>query len=170
MKRYKLGEWNLEELVKDPKNPVFEKQIKYVQTKAKDFEKNKEILDSKITSKNFLKLLHSLEELTEKISILGGYSSLAYAADTQSDEATSLMTRMTMLGASISNQILFFDLWWKRGINEKNAQRLIKDSGELAGYLRHKRLVAKYSLTEPEERIINTLDVTGATALVKLYD
>ena len=170
MKRYKLGEWNLEELVKDPKNPVFEKQIKYVQTKAKDFEKNKEILESKITSKNFLKLLHSLEELTEKISILGGYSSLAYAADTQSDEATSLMTRMTMLGASISNQILFFDLWWKRGINEKNAQRLIKDSGELAGYLRHKRLVAKYSLTEPEERIINTLDVTGVTALVKLYD
>ncbi len=170
MKRYKLGEWNLEELVKDPKNPVFEKQIKYVQTKAKDFEKNKEILASKITSKNFLKLLHSLEELTEKISILGGYSSLAYAADTQSDEATSLMTRMTMLGASISNQILFFDLWWKRGINEKNAQRLIKDSGELAGYLRHKRLVAKYSLTEPEERIINTLDVTGVTALVKLYD
>ncbi|MEE8180694.1 MAG: M3 family oligoendopeptidase [Nitrosopumilaceae archaeon] len=170
MKRYKLGEWNLEELVKDPKNPVFEKQIKYVQTKAKDFEKNKKILESKITSKNFLKLLHSLEELAEKTSILGGYSSLAYAADTQSDEATSLMTRMTMLGASISNQILFFDLWWKRGINEKNAQRLIKDSGELAGYLRHKRLVAKYSLTEPEERIINTLDVTGVTALVKLYD
>ena len=170
MKRYKLGEWNLEELVKDPKNPVFEKQIKYVQTKAKDFEKNKKILESKITSKNFLKLLHSLEELTEKISILGGYSSLAYAADTQSDEATSLMTRMTMLGASISNQILFFDLWWKRGIDEKNAQRLIKDSGELSGYLRHKRLVAKYSLTEPEERIINTLDVTGVTALVKLYD
>ena len=170
MKRYKLGEWNLEELVKDPKNPVFEKQIKYVQTKAKDFEKNKKILESKITSKNFLKLLHSLEELTEKISILGGYSSLSYAADTQSDEATSLMTRMTMLGASISNQILFFDLWWKRGIDEKNAQRLIKDSGELSGYLRHKRLVAKYSLTEPEERIINTLDVTGVTALVKLYD
>ena len=53
---------------------------------------------------------------------------------------------------------------------KKNAQRLIKDSGELSGYLRHKRLVAKYSLTEPEERIINTLDVTGATALVKLYE
>ena len=33
-----------------------------------------------------------------------------------------------------------------------------------------KRILAKYSLSEPEEKIINTLDVTGASALVKLYD
>ena len=37
-------------------------------------------------------------------------------------------------------------------------------------YLSHKRLFAKYALSEPEERIINTLDVTGISALVKLYD
>ena len=30
--------------------------------------------------------------------------------------------------------------------------------------------MAKYSLSEPEEKIINTLDVTGISALVKLYD
>jgi oligoendopeptidase F len=44
------------------------------------------------------------------------------------------------------------------------------DAGNLREYLRHKRLLAKYTLTEPEEKIINTLDVTGSTALVKLYD
>jgi len=170
MTKYKLGKWNLDELVKDPKNPDFEKQIKQVQIKAKNFEKNKKKLRPEILSKDFLNMLHSIEELTEKMSIIGGYSSLAYAADTQSDEATSLMTRTTKLGADISNQILFFDLWWKRGIDEKNAQRLIKNSGGLSDYLRYKRLVAKYSLTEPEERIINILDVTGPTVLVKLYD
>ena len=37
-------------------------------------------------------------------------------------------------------------------------------------YLRHKRLVAKYSLNESEEKIINTLEVTGPSALVKIYD
>ncbi|MFB5604651.1 MAG: M3 family oligoendopeptidase, partial [Candidatus Nitrosomaritimum aestuariumsis] len=41
---------------------------------------------------------------------------------------------------------------------------------ELSEYLNHKRLIAKYSLSEPEEKIINTLDVTGISALVKLYD
>jgi len=170
MTKYKLGKWNLDELVKDPKNPDFEKQIKQVQIKAKNFEKNKKKLRPEINSKDFLNMLHSIEGLSEKMSIIGGYSSLAYAGDTQSDEATSLMTRTTKLGADISNQILFFDLWWKRGIDEKNAQRLIKNSGGLSDYLRYKRLVAKYSLTEPEERIINILDVTGPTVLVKLYD
>ena len=170
MTKYKLGKWNLDELVKDPKNPDFEKQIKQVQIKAKNFEKNKRKLRPEINSKDFLNMLHSIEGLSEKMSIIGGYSSLAYAGDTQSDEATSLMTRTTKLGADISNQILFFDLWWKRGIDEKNAQRLIKNSGGLSDYLRYKRLVAKYSLTEPEERIINILDVTGPTVLVKLYD
>jgi len=170
MTKYKLRKWNLDELVKDPKSPDFEKQINQVQIKAKNFEKNKKKLRPKINSKDFLNMLHSIEELTEKFSVIGGYSSLAYAGDTQSDEATSLMTRTTKLGADISNQILFFDLWWKRGIDEKNAQRLIKNSGGLSDYLRYKRLVAKYSLTEPEERIINILDVTGPTVLVKLYD
>ncbi|HXV66055.1 MAG TPA: M3 family oligoendopeptidase [Nitrosopumilaceae archaeon] len=170
MSIYELGEWNLKGLVANPKSPAFEKQIKLVEQKAKQFEKIKSKLTPKIPSKKFLEILHDLEGLYEKMSIIGGYASLTYSGDTQSDEATSLLTRMTKLGSDISNRTLFFDLWWKRGIDEKNANRLIKDSGELAGYLKYKRLVAKYSLSEPEERIINTLDVTGSTALIKLYD
>jgi len=170
MNKYELGTWNLKGLVANPKSPAFEKQIQLVERKAKQFEKIKSKLNPKISSKKFLEILHELEELDEKMSVIGGYASLTYSEDTQSDEATSLLTRMTKLGSEISNRTLFFDLWWKRGIDEKNAKRLIKDSGELSGYLKYKRLLAKYSLSEPEERIINTLDVTGSTALIKLYD
>ena len=170
MTKYQLGAWDLKGLVSNPKSTAFEKQIKDVEKISKQFEKIKTKLNPKITSKNFLGILHDLEELDEKISVIGGYASLAYSENTQSDEATSLLTRMSKLGSEISNRVLFFDLWWKKGIDEKNAKRLIKDSGELDGYLKYKRLVAKYSLSEPEERIINTLDVTGSTALVKLYD
>jgi len=170
MNKYELGTWNLKGLVANPKSPAFEKQIQLVERKAKQFEKIKSKLNPKISSKKFLEILHELEELDEKMSVIGGYASLTYSGDTQSDEATSLLTRMTKLGSEISNRTLFFDLWWKRGIDEKNAKRLIKDSGELSGYLKYKRLLAKYSLSEPEERIINTLDVTGSTALIKLYD
>ena len=170
MNKYELGTWNLKGLVANPKSPAFEKQIQLVEKKAKQFEKIKSKLNPKISSKKFLEILHELEELDEKMSIIGGFASLTYSGDTQSDEATSLLTRMTKLGSEISNRTLFFDLWWKRGIDEKNAKRLIKHSGELSGYLKYKRLIAKYSLSEPEERIINTLDVTGSTALIKLYD
>jgi len=170
MTEYELGKWDLSNLVKDPKNSAFEKKIKLIQNSSKQFEKIKSKLNPKISTKEFKNILSELEEISEKMSVIGGYASLSYAADTQSDEATSLLTRMTKLGSDISNRVLFFDLWWKKAIDEKNAKRLIKESRDLSRYLKHKRLLAKYSLSEPEERIINTLDVTGATALVKLYD
>jgi oligoendopeptidase F len=167
---YKLGEWDLSEIAKSSKSPEFQKKIKEIQIMSRKFEKIKSKLDPKMPSKQFMKILQELEGISEKMSLIGGYASLSYSANTQSDEATSLMTMMSKLGSDISNQILFFDLWWKNKIDDKNANRLIKDSGELSEYLKHKRLVAKYSLSEPEEKIINTLDVTGISALVKLYD
>jgi len=170
MAEYKLGRWDLSELAKNPKSPEFQKQIKELEKQAEKFEKIKSSLTPKMASKKFLNILHQVEEISEKMSKIGGYASLSYSSDTQSDEATSLMTRMSKLGSEISNKILFFDLWWKIQVDEKNAKRLMKDAGEITEYLSHKRLFAKYALSEPEERIINTLDVTGISALVKLYD
>ncbi len=170
MAEYQLGRWDLSELVKNPKSQAFQKQIQELEKQAKKFEKIKLNLVPKMSSKKFMNVIKEVEGISEKMSKIGGYASLSYSSDTQSDEATSLMTKMSKLGSEISNKILFFDLWWKTKVDEKNAKRLMKDAGELTEYLLHKRLFAKYALSEPEERIINTLDVTGISALVKLYD
>ncbi len=170
MTEYQLGKWDLSELAKNPKSPAFQKQIRELEKQAKKFEKIKLELNSKMASKKFMDILKKVEKISEKMSKIGGYASLSYSSDTQSDEATSLMSRMSKLNSEISNKILFFDLWWKTQVDEKNAKRLMKDAGELKEYLAYKRLFAKYALSEPEERIINTLDVTGISALVKLYD
>ncbi|MGQ0605769.1 MAG: M3 family oligoendopeptidase [Candidatus Nitrosotenuis sp.] len=167
---YKQGRWSLTELASDHKSPEFARQISVLEAKVKDFERIKSTLRPTITSKDFFKIIRNIEDLAEDASRLGGYASLLYSSDTQSDEATSLLTKISKLESEIENKTLFFDLWWKRKIDERNANRLIKDAGNLQEYLRHKRLLAKYSLSEPEEKIINTLDVTGSTALVKLYD
>ncbi len=170
VEQYQLGEWDLSELAKNPKSPAFQKQIKDLEEQAKKFEKIKSKLNPKMSSKQFKTILQQVEEISHKMSKIGGYASLAYSSNTQSDEATSLMTQMSKLGSEISNKILFFDLWWKTQVDEKNATRLMKETGELKEYLTYKRLFAKYALSESEEKIINTLDVTGISALVKLYD
>jgi len=170
MADYKLGTWDLSELVKNPKSLAFQKQIKELENQAIKFEKIKSKLDPKMSSKKFMSIIQQIEEISKNMSKIGGYASLSYSSDTQSDEATSLMTKMSKLGSEVSNKILFFDLWWKTQVDDKNAKRLMKDAGEITEYLSHKRLFAKYALSEPEERIINTLDVTGISALVKLYD
>ena len=170
MSEFQLGGWDLSELAKNPKSVAFQKQIQELEKQAIKFEKIKSKLKPKITSKEFKDILQQVEKISENMSKIGGYASLSYSSDTQSDEATSLMTKISKLGSEISNKILFFDLWWKTQVDEKNAKRLMENTGELKEYLAHKRLFAKYALSEPEERIINTLDVTGISALVKLYD
>jgi oligoendopeptidase F len=167
---YKQTRWSLTELAPDHKGPKFAKHVTDLQSKVKKFEKIKASLRPSISSNEFLGIIKKIEDIAEDAGKVGGYASLLYSADTQSDEATSLLTKMTKLGSEIDNQTLFFDLWWKRKVDEKNAKRLMNDSGNLREHLRHKRLLAKYTLTEPEEKIINTLDVTGSTALVKIYD
>ena len=78
---------------------------------------------------------------------------------------------MDQLSSDIANRLLFFDLWFRKELDEKNARRLIEAMPTVyREYLRHKRLLAKYLLTEPEEKIISTLEVTGTNALVKIYD
>lgn len=170
MQQFKTGRWDLSCLTKNPKSSQFVQKIQLIEKKVKLFEKKKDKLRPNISPKEFQNMLHELEEMSEKISMVAGYAHLSYAADTQSDEATSLVTKMTKLASNIENRTLFFDLWWKKKIDEKNATRLVKNTGHLSNYLRYKRLMAKYSLSEPEEKIINTLDVTGISALVKLYD
>tara|TARA_B100001146_G_scaffold3606_1_gene3265 strand:- start:1499 stop:3271 length:1773 start_codon:yes stop_codon:yes gene_type:complete len=162
--------WNLDDLVKNPSTQTFDRKIKEIEKIATLFEKQKNTLKPSITSSKFIKMLHQIEHITEKSSHIGGYASLKYSEDTQSDEATTLLTKISQFGSKIENQILFFDLWWKKQVDENNAKRLIKSAGQFSEYLRFKRLLAKYSLSEPEEKIINTLDVTGVSALVKLYD
>jgi oligoendopeptidase F len=170
MIKHELGKWNLDELAKNPNRKTIDRTLTKIESDAKRFEKNKKSLNQKISSGKFLKLIHGIEDITEKSSMIGGYASLRYSENTQSDEATALLTRIRKFGSDIENRLLFFDLWWKRQVDEKNARRLMKSAGQFSEYLRFKRLLAKYSLSEPEEKIINTLDVTGASALVKLYD
>ena len=113
MAEYQLKEWDLSELAKDPKSSEFQKQISDLEKQAKKFEKIKSKLNPKISTKSFMNILREVEDISEKLSKVGGYASLSYSSNTQSDEATSLLTRMSKLGSDISNKILFFDLWWK---------------------------------------------------------
>ncbi|HJU14004.1 MAG TPA: M3 family oligoendopeptidase [Candidatus Nitrosotalea sp.] len=170
MRQFRTGKWDLSELVSDPDSQAFRNKLKDIEAMVKAFEKNKSALSPKISDKRFLSMLHSLEDIIEKFSAVSGYASLEYSSDTQSDKITSLLTSMRKMGSEIENRTLFFDQWWKKHLDESNAKRLMRSAGDLQEFLKHKRKLARYSLSEPEEKIINTLDVTGHSALVKIYD
>ena len=167
----KVGRWNISDLVKDPSSEEFFQFLRSVEEQLVQFEGSRQLLRPDISSEEFERLIHMLESISEKVSIASGYAYLSYYADTSSNEASALVTKMEKLASEISNRMLFFDLWFKKQIDHENANRLINAiPKEYQEHLRHKRLVAKYSLSEPEEKIINTLEVTGILALTKIYD
>jgi oligoendopeptidase F len=167
----KIGSWKLDDLVKDPNGKEFQEFLESLSTKVKHLETRRKILDDDVSTVEFEDFLHSIEEISEKINIAGGYAHLSYAADTSSNERAALVTKMGIFGSNVANKLLFFDLWFKKGVGEETAQRLIESVSQVyREYLKHQRLLAMYTLTEPEEKIITTLEVTGTSALIKIYD
>ncbi|HKZ61220.1 MAG TPA: M3 family oligoendopeptidase [Nitrososphaera sp.] len=167
----KVGRWDLANLVKDPSGDEFVRYLKSIEDQIVQFERSRQTLRPDISPAEFESLIHVLESISEKISIASGYAHLRYYADTSSNEASALVIRMEKLSSDIGNRTLFFDLWFKKHVDDENARRLIGTVPKVyQEYLRHKRLVAKYALSEPEEKIISTLEVTGTRALVKIYD
>jgi oligoendopeptidase F len=167
----KVGKWDLSDLVQDPSGREFGRFLESIEDQVKQFEKSRATLRPDISAGEFEGLIHLVESVSEKVSIASGYAHLKYYADTSSNEASALVTKMEKMGSDIGNRMLFFDLWFKKELDDRNAERLIAGVPEVyREYLRHKRLLAKHALSEPEEKIINTLDVTGTSALVKIYD
>jgi oligoendopeptidase F len=167
----KVGSWDLSSLVKDPASDEFKQYLASIESSIKAFEARRQDLRPEMSSTEFEAMIRDIEAISEKIGIVAGFAHLRYYANTASNEASALVTRMDKMSADAANRLLFFDLWFKKQVDDANATRLIEGvSPVYREYLRHERLVAKYSLSEPEERIINTLGVTGIGALIKIYD
>ncbi len=169
--RPKLTTWNLTQLIEDHKGEELRTLIKSIEQAAKRIEGERGILKENISSNQFQKLMKLVEGINEQISIVVGFAHLKYAADTSSNEAAAMLTKMEMLSADISNRLLFFDIWFKKQLDDRNADRLINSAPIVyREHLKHSRLLSKFTLSEPEEKIISTLEVSGSGALTKIYD
>ncbi len=169
--KLKTGTWDLSELIKNPKDDEFSSFLSSIDAKVKQFEDKRSALTPGISLKSFLELIKDTETISENLSIISGYAHLKYAEDTSSNEAAALMTKMNIFATDVSNRLLFFDLWFKKELDEKNANRLIEEvPKDYQQYLKHERSLSKFTLREPEEKIINILETTGIDALIKIYD
>lgn len=167
----KTGKWNLTDLIRSSSSTQVEELISDIKSKVASIENLRSLLRSDISIGEFLETLHMIEEISEKLTVLAGFAHLQYYSNTMSNDAAAFVTRIDKFSSEIENRIVFLDLWFKQELDEVNAERLISEvPSDYKEYLRHKRLAARYSLAESEEKIISTLEVSGASALVKIYD
>jgi oligoendopeptidase F len=162
--------WDLSQLAPHHDSPAFQETWQALQQGVQHFQARRSLLTDDVSSDSFYHTVHLYEEVVDGMSTLSHYASLLFASDTSDETTRSLVTRVNNYTAKIRNQLLFFTLWWKRGIDEQNARRLVEDAEGLKHYLTRSRRLARYALSEPEEKVINIKDTTGIDFVRNLYD
>ena len=165
MKVYKEGTWDLSAL----KMGGVESQLHAVEKKVRNLESKRKILSPTIKPTVFLSLLREFEELRKHIEKFASYYHLKQCEDVSDQAMLAASSKIETTLTEYGNRLLFFSFWFK-DLSKHKAQELIKASGKYHYYLETIRKTKRYTLSEKEEKIINTKDVTGGSALNTLYE
>jgi len=163
------GKWSLSDLFADPIEEAVEETFSKLEELTSKIEKMRETLTNTISVEDFLQLIQLLEEHSLQAGRLDAYAELWLSEDSQNPDALDLRDRVAQELTDAGNRILFFDLWFKE-LPDDVAQKLIASSGDLQHYFKLIRQLKPYTLSEPQEQMINIKDVNGIDAMVDLYD
>lgn len=166
---YSIKKWDLSELFPAIDSPELQAAFDKVEEQVTSFEGVRAKLKPDMDVENFLEVVRASEATTRIVYKMYAFAELSFSADTQDQNAQSLLGRVQQFVAEMQNRTLFFGLWWK-DLDEKDAQRFMEASGDYRYYLEEMRHFKPHTLSEPEEKVVNLKDVTGASALVNLYD
>ena len=166
---YSIKKWNLDELFPGYDSPELQAAFDSVEEQVTSFEGVRGKLKPDMEVEHFLEIVRASEATTRILNRIYTFAGLSFAADTQDHNAQSLMGRVQQFVAETQNRTLFFSLWWKE-LDDANAERLMSASGDYRYFLEEMRHFKPHTLSEPEEKVVNLKDVTGANALINLYD
>lgn len=161
--------WSLSALFPGHDSPEFEGAMESLEQAVAAFEEVRQKLTGDIDEKSFQRIIKELEEITVQIHRLYGYAGLWFSEDTQNQDALALQAKIDQFLVTLQNKILFFNLWWKK-LEQKDADRLMANAGDLQYWLEEIRHFTPHTLSEPEEKVLNIKNVTGFSALNTLYD
>jgi len=166
---YTQKAWSLADLFPALDSRELKDAFKELESRAAALESKRPLLTDKISQLEFLTLIGELEMLYRLGHRVSSYAELTFSGDTQNQAALGLMARTEQLLSEIQNRTLFFSLWWK-DLAEDVAAPLMANAGDYSYWLEEMRHYKPHTLTEAEEKIINTKNVTGVSAFNTLYD
>ncbi len=166
---YTLAPWSLDDLFPSSDGPEMAEARQELDRQVASFEGVRGDLRAEITLESFMALIPRLERISEQAYRIQAYAALRFSADTQDQAAQTFMAQIQQEMAGLYNRTMFFELWWK-GLEDAEAERLMAGAGEYTYWLQEMRNFKPHTLSEAEEKIVNLKNVTGASALVTLYE
>lgn len=168
MRNYPRARWNLADLFPGPDSRELAAAIVELDALTGEIEAGRAALETGVGSETFVGILRKLDRIHALKAQLQTYAFLYFVDDIRNPAAPALRTRLDALVAASANRLLFFELWWK-GLTADEAGRLLDAAGPWRYWLERQRRLIPYTLSEPEERIVNLKNATGSAALKTLY-
>jgi oligoendopeptidase F len=162
--------WDLEPLVESRGPEGVEQLLEEARERAAAFAGNHRGRVAELGSEGLADAMNELAAIQDLTGRAGSYAMLSFTLDTTDPARGALIQRARELGAAIETQLLFFELEWNQ-LPDEQAERLLADDrlGFCRHYLRNLRRYRPHQLTEPEERVVTELDVTGSSAFRRLF-
>ncbi len=167
--KYTQSPWSLSDLYPTPTGPEIDSAYGQLEELVKELETHRPDLSPSISAERFMEIIKLEEAISRLENRLAGYAGLWFAEDTQDQQAMTMVAKIDQVMAEYGNRELFFSLWWKN-LDDTNADRLMKSSGDYQYWLEEMRHFKPHTLSESEEKIVNIKNVTGFSALITLYD
>jgi oligoendopeptidase F len=171
---YKKGvsaTWDLSTLYAGPDDPRIAADEAAARRGADAFAARHRAHVAELDAVHLAEAITTYESLCQQARRPGFYAYLLFAADTQDERARRLVDRTREAALGVANVFTFFELELK-AIPDDAFARLV-DHPVLADrrhWLGLVRLRRPYTLSEPEERVVNQKNLTGRGALVQLFD
>lgn len=162
--------WDLGDLYSSPTDPQIESDLAKASEMAEGFSTAYRGKVAGLAPADLLEALRRDEEITTVAYKPAGYASLAFSAQTQDPVRQSLLAKTREAMTQISNKMLFFGVELK-AMDEGDFARFLA-APELEPYWHHLKTVrdfAPHTLSEPEERVIAQMRLTGSSAWTQLY-
>jgi oligoendopeptidase F len=163
--------WDLTPLYTAPDDPRIDADVTAARVEAAAFVESYRGRVATLDVAGLARAITAYEDLEEQARRPGFYAHLRFAADTQDERARRLVDRTREAAVGIANAITFFELELK-ALDDDAFARLADDPvlADRRHWLHLVRRRRPYTLSEPEERIVNQKNLTGRSALVQLFD
>jgi oligoendopeptidase F len=162
--------WDLEPLVDGRGATGVEQLLTEARDRAAAFAERHRGRLGELDAEQLAEAMRELAEIHDIGGRAGSYAMLDFTLDTTDPARGALVQKARELGAAIETQLLFFELEWNK-LPDEHAERLL-EAEDLAFCRHHLRTLRRYrphQLSEPEERVVTELDVTGSSAFRRLF-
>ena len=166
---YSQSPWSLSDLFPSSDSPEMKAGFDELDVKVVEFEALRPSLSADMPEETFLDLIARLEAISRLENRIYDFAALSFEANTQDQAIQAFKADVESRISIIENRTLFFSLWWK-DLDDNAAERFMSGSGDYRYWLEEMRHFKPHTLTEAEEKIINIKDVTGARAIMNLYN